>query len=166
MTDSRHLVWYIDGSLIRQKSGFRVYSSSPKTGMCVSLESYCIVLQSEIIAVLSCANLTKHYFYKHLLIQSGCPQISWFNSNFIKVCVGMFMKPLQTYSMVAKWSREEHCRQRLNYFRQTIAKILVRAPVPDSLAGWWVRVDVLLSNITRKHLLLLFTGSEMNRFTL
>uniref|UniRef100_A0A1B6KRF7 RNase H type-1 domain-containing protein n=1 Tax=Graphocephala atropunctata TaxID=36148 RepID=A0A1B6KRF7_9HEMI len=66
------LMWYTDGSLMDGKSGYGVYSPSPRTNISASLGRYCTIFQAEIQAILTCASIgvANRYFNRHILILS------------------------------------------------------------------------------------------------
>jgi len=68
------LVWYTDGSLIEGKSGYGVYSDSPRTRLCASLGQHCTIFQAEIWGIMACANIgiARRYCNKHIVILSDC----------------------------------------------------------------------------------------------
>ena len=51
------LTWYTDGSLLNGKSGYGIYSTTPRTSISASLGAYSTIFQAEISAILACANI-------------------------------------------------------------------------------------------------------------
>ncbi|XP_039298083.1 uncharacterized protein LOC120354713 [Nilaparvata lugens] len=81
------LVWYTDGSLIEGKSGYRVYSDSPRTQVFASLGQHCNIFLAEIWGIMACAKMgiARRYCDKHIVILSDCQAaLKALNSNEIK----------------------------------------------------------------------------------
>ena len=68
------LVWYTDGSLIEGRSGYGVFSASPRTELKASLGRCSTVFQAEISGILACANLclARRYYSQNIVILSDC----------------------------------------------------------------------------------------------
>lgn len=69
---SAGLVWYTDGSKTEKGSGASVYSERPRAKMSWALDKFAIVFQTEIFAILTCAqeNLQRGYSNKNIYICS------------------------------------------------------------------------------------------------
>uniref|UniRef100_A0A1B6IIS6 ribonuclease H n=1 Tax=Homalodisca liturata TaxID=320908 RepID=A0A1B6IIS6_9HEMI len=71
-TIRKSFVWYTDGSLIKGRTGYGVFSQSPRTALSGSLGRNCSIFQAEIYGILACANLglTRRYQEMNICIMS------------------------------------------------------------------------------------------------